>query len=80
MTKMARIASIICIAVMLLLLLVVRQVSQLTFIRVQNISQQQRVVQQNANQLLKDYLQEKNKIPIWAKQHGYIVWREDRVN
>lgn len=79
MTKLARIASIISIVVMLLLLLITRQVNQLTFIHIQNISKEQRVAQQNVNQLTIDYLREKNRVPIWSKQQGYKVWRKENV-
>ena len=79
MTKIARIASIAGIMVMLLLLLVTRQVNQLTFIHIQNISKEQRTAQQSVNQLMIDYLREKNRVPIWAKQQGYKVWREENV-
>ena len=76
MTKIARTAVIIGILLLLLTLVIVRQVNQSKFIRIQEMSQQQRFAQQKSNQLLMDYLREKNKVPVWAKQNGYMIRRE----
>ena len=75
MTKNARIALIASSIGMLLALIIVRQANQMLFIHIQEIDRQQRIERQTLNRVLVEYLQAKEKVPIWAVENGFVMWR-----
>lgn len=77
MTKNTRMLFLLLSLLMLLGLIIVRQVNQVKFIRIQDISREQRLMQQSVGQTQRDYLLEKNKVPSWAKQNGYVIRRHE---
>jgi hypothetical protein len=76
MTKNARIALVASSIGMLLALIIVRQANQMLFIHIQEIDRQQRIEQQALNRVRVEYLQAKEKVPIWALANGYVMRRQ----